>query len=151
MAVGTTLLYKGDWCVHCLLCVTVQNKAVIFRRLHSRCCHVGSYFKHVILLSLYTCGHYVQTRCHRYSRSSLQPSSPWLQEAVPSIRCLQWVFLRSLPQPGGDIEQTQLMCKYDVIHKTINMYATVVQIGGGTFKMWAVRLIMLLLLLLPSL
>jgi len=26
----------------------------------------------------------------------------------------------SLPQPGSDVEQPQLMCKYDVIHKTGN-------------------------------
>ena len=24
----------------------------------------------------------------------------------------------ALPQPGGDVEQPQLMCNYDVIHKT---------------------------------
>ena len=26
----------------------------------------------------------------------------------------------SLSQPGGDVEQPQLVCKYDVIHKTEN-------------------------------
>jgi len=49
-----------------------------------------------------------------------------LQEVVRNVCCLQRVFLHttlkvaSLPQPGGDVEQPQLMCKYDVIHKTRN-------------------------------
>jgi len=47
------------------------NKAVIDRRLCPRCCHLGSF---------------------------LQPSRPWLQEAVPSISCLQRVFLRAKPK-----------------------------------------------------
>jgi len=78
------------------------NKAVIDCILRPRCCHLGSY---------------------------LRPSRHWLQEVVPSVRCLQWVFLyatspgllwASLPQPGGDFEQPQLLCKYDVIYKTGN-------------------------------
>ena len=92
-----------------LLCLSVPHSTIQWvpsqtrhdtdRRLRSRCCHLGSY---------------------------LQPSRSWLQEVVPSVRCLQRVFLRcvwgcvwaSLPQPGGDFEQPQLMYKYDDIHKT---------------------------------
>jgi len=71
----------------------------------------------------------VETCCHKYSTCPLWPSRSWLQEVVPSVCCLQRVFLctkpktawASLPQPRGDIEQPQLMCKYDVIQKTGNM------------------------------
>ena len=72
-------------------------------------------------------GHYVQAWCHKYSTRQLRPSRHWLQEIVPSVRCLQQVFLRAkpkaacealLPYPGGDVQQPQLLCKYDVIHKT---------------------------------
>ena len=71
----------------------------------------------------------METCCHKYSTCSLWPSRSWLQEVVPSVCCLQRVFLctkpktawASLPQPRGDIEQPQLMCKYDVIQKTGNM------------------------------
>jgi len=55
----------------------------------------GELLKHVIFLSLYTQGHCVQTWCHKYSTRPLRPSRPWLQEVVPSVCCLQWVFLRA--------------------------------------------------------
>jgi len=82
-----------------------RNKAVTDRRLRPRYCHLASY---------------------------LRRSRPRLQEVVQNVRCLQRIFLRakhkaeyvwaSLPQPGGEFEQPQLMCKCSVIHKTGSTY-----------------------------
>jgi len=104
-----------------------DDMAVIDRRLRPRCCHLESYVKHTSFSCRYIRrGHYVQAWCHKYSTRPLRPSRPWLQEVVPSVCCLQRVFLHaklkaayvwaSLLQPDGNIEQ--LVCKYDVIHKT---------------------------------
>jgi len=60
--------------------------------------HVGLLYVHVILLTLYTHGHYVQAWFHKYSTHPLRPSRPWLQEIVPSVRCLQRVFVRTKPR-----------------------------------------------------
>ena len=43
-------------------------------------------------------GHYVQTWCHKYSTCPLQTIKPWLQEVVPSVHCLQRVFLCAKPK-----------------------------------------------------
>jgi len=55
-----------------------------------------AYFKHVIFLSLYTQGHYVQTR-------PLQPSRPWLQRLLPAtsipMHQVQGCVWAKLPQP----------------------------------------------------
>ena len=41
---------------------------------------------------------YAGTLCHKYSTCPLRPILPWLQEVVPSVRGLQWVFLRAKPK-----------------------------------------------------
>jgi len=43
-------------------------------------------------------GHYVQTWCHKYSTCPLRTIKPWLQEVVPSVHCLQRVFLCAKPK-----------------------------------------------------
>ena len=72
------------------------------RRLRPRCCHLGSY--HAAQ----------QTLTAR--RSPERPLPVTGIRTLPAKSCLR----TSLPQPGGDFEQLQLMCKYDVIHKTGN-------------------------------
>ena len=80
------------------------NKAVIDRRLRSRCCHLGSYFKH----TSFSC------RCIRrdimrkhdvrkYSTRRLRPSRLWLQKVVPIVGCLQHVFLRAKPKAACEL------------------------------------------------
>jgi len=65
-----------------------------------------------------------------------------LQEVAPSVRCLQRVFLRAVPKAAcephclslTDVEQPQLVCKCDVIHKQGDKHAQTRQtrsIGGG--------------------
>ena len=92
----------------------VQHKAVMDRRLRPP---GGLLYVHVILLTLYTHGHYVQAWCHKYSTHPLRPCRPWLQEVV---RCLQRVLLHakpqaeyvwaSLPQPSSGVEQPVSLC-----------------------------------------
>jgi len=43
-------------------------------------------------------GHDVQTWCRKCSTRPLHPSRPWLQEVVPSIHCLQRVYLHAKPK-----------------------------------------------------
>ena len=68
-----------------------NNKAVTYRTLRPQSCHLASYFKHTSFSSRRG----VQTRCHKYSTRPLWPSRSLLQEVVPSVRCLQRVFLRT--------------------------------------------------------
>jgi len=75
-----------------------HNKAVINRRLRSRCCQLGSYFK----------------------RSKSSPVRPL---ACNWYYCVQFIAmpkagcLCAALQLGGDVEQPWLMRRYDVIHK----------------------------------
>jgi len=81
----------------------------------------GGYFKHTSSFSCrcmhrdIMCKHAVINIQHAYYGLRL-----WLQEVVPSVRCLHRVFLpaklkaacawASLPQPGGNVEQPISLC-----------------------------------------
>ena len=86
------------------------------------CCHLCSYFKHTLFTYRYI-GYawtLLASMVSLISTRPLRPSGPWLQEVVPSVRCLQRVFVRaklkaayvsaSLPQPGGDVEHPISLC-----------------------------------------
>ena len=74
---------------------TLHNQAVVERRLRPRCCHLESYFKRTSFSCRYICRDIMFA--HKYSTRPLRPSRPRLQEVVPSVRCLQRVFLRAKP------------------------------------------------------
>jgi len=69
-----------------------------------------------------------QTWYRKYAACPLRPSRPWLQEVVPSIHCLQWVFLHPKPKSACEphclslaamsaVEQPQLICRCDIVIK----------------------------------
>ena len=105
----------------------VDNKEVIDRRLRPRCCHLGSYFKH----KSFSCRYMRRDIMRKHDVTNIQhthcspvglrssPKCPLPATGVPT-RQAHGCVLASQPQPGGDVEQPQLMCKYDIVHKTGN-------------------------------
>jgi len=65
--------------------------------------------------------HYVINIQHAHCglvRSSPQRLLPAMGIPMNHAKCCMSA---SRPQPGGDVEQPYLICKYDVVHKTGNM------------------------------
>jgi len=118
-----------------------RKQAVIDRRLRPRCCHpvlprvATPSLPHVIFVSLYTQGHYVQTQCHEYLTRPLRPgrTRPRRPKSRPvSVSPLarnEYTYAPFIAKSkaacglcfhhlGGHVELLRLMRKYDVIHKT---------------------------------
>ena len=76
-------------------------------------------------MSLYTQGHYVQTWCHNYLTCPLWPSRPWLQDVVPSIRCLQRVFLHAKPKAACEPHCLSLAATSSSLSLCANMMSSI--------------------------
>ena len=107
---------------------TLQSKCSVVlwaynnRKLSTQCCHLGSYFKHTSFSCRYI---HMDIMCNiRTARSS--PEHPLPATGIPMCQAQGCVSaslnLHHQDQPGGNVEQPQLMCKYDIIHKTRNTY-----------------------------
>ena len=75
-----------------ILINSINNKAVTDHRLRSLCCHLRGYFKHTLFSCRYIrrdnmCKHDVINTQHAHC------GLVGLQEVVPIVCCLQWVFL----------------------------------------------------------
>ena len=76
------------------LFATYRNVAVVDRRLRPRCRHLGSYFKHISFSCRYICRDIVINILHAHCGLV----GPDCKKVLPSVCCLQRVFLRATPQ-----------------------------------------------------